>query len=73
MCDAFVDRGALLLRALLNKGFQLVKLRWARAHEFSSGFKRGLCYSIFSFICNVLQMIVCPFVLYLFTTVLAVL
>ena len=32
------------------------------APEFAPGFQQGSCYSIFSFMCNVLQIVVCPFV-----------
>ena len=34
------------------------------AHEFTSGFQWGSCCSIFSFLCSVLQIIVCPSLIY---------
>ena len=37
------------------------------------GFQLSSCYSIFSFMCNVLQIVVCPFVLFLLVIVLSVL
>ena len=43
------------------------------APEFISGFKMGLCCSIFRFLCSVLQIIVCAFVLILLVIVLSVL
>ena len=39
----------------------------------ATGFQWGSCYSIFSFMCNVLQIVVCPFVLFLLAIVLSVL
>ena len=36
-------------------------------------FKWGSCYSIFSFMCSILQIFVCPFVLFCFAIVLSVL
>ena len=44
------------------------------AHEFTPGFSQwGSCFSIFSFPCNVLQIVVCPLVLFLLAIVLSVL
>ena len=43
------------------------------APDFTPGFQWGSCYSIFSFMCNVLQIVVCPFVLFLLAIVLSVL
>ena len=37
----------------------------------SSGFEWGPCCSIFCFLCNVLQIVVCPFVLFLLVIVLS--
>ena len=31
------------------------------ANDFIPGFKLGSCYSIFSFLCGILDIIVCPF------------
>ena len=36
------------------------------APEFTPNFQWGSCYSIFCFMCNVLQIVVCAFVLFLF-------
>ena len=36
------------------------------------GFQTGLCWSIFSFLCSVVHIIVCPFVLFLLDIVLSV-
>ena len=36
------------------------------AHEFIPGFQWGSCSSIFIFLCGVLQIVVCPFVLFSF-------
>ena len=44
----------------------------SEAPEFTPGFQWGSYYSIFSFMCNVLQIVVCPFVLFLFAIVLSV-
>ena len=41
--------------------------------EFTPRFQWVSCYSIFSFMCNVLQIVVCPVVLFLLTIVLSVL
>ena len=41
--------------------------------EFIPGFKWGSCYSIFCFMCNVLYIVVCLFVFFLFVIVLYVL
>ena len=41
--------------------------------EFSPGFSWESCYSIFGFMCNVLQIVVCPFVLFLLVIVLSIL
>ena len=43
------------------------------ALEFTLGFQWSLCCSIFSFLCSVLQIIVCPFVLFLLAMVVSVL
>ena len=43
------------------------------APEFIPGFQWGSCYSIFSFMCSVLQIVVCPFVFFLLAIVLFVL
>ena len=43
------------------------------APEFIPGFQWGSCYSIFGFLCSVLQIVVCSFVLFLFAIVLSVL
>ena len=43
------------------------------APAFTAGFQWGSCYSIFSFMCNVLQIVVCPCVLFLLVIVLSVL
>ena len=45
----------------------------SRAPEFTPGFQWGSCYSIFSFMCNALQIVVCPFVLFLLAIALSVL
>ena len=42
-------------------------------HLGSLGCKWGSCYSIFSFLCNVLYIVACPFVLFLLAIVLSVL
>ena len=43
------------------------------APEFTPGFKWDLCCSIVSFLCTVLYIILCPFVLFLFSIVVYVL
>ena len=42
------------------------------AHEFTPGVQWGSCCSIFSFLCNVLQIVVCTVVLFLFAIVLSI-
>jgi len=42
------------------------------AHEFTLGFQWGSCCSIFSFLCSVLYIVVCPFVLFVLAIVLSV-
>ena len=44
----------------------------SRAPEFTPGFLWGSCCSIFSFLCNVLQIVVCPFVYFLIATMVPV-
>jgi hypothetical protein len=41
-------------------------------HDFTLGVLWGSCYSIFSFLCSVLYIIVCPFVLFLLDIALSV-
>ena len=43
------------------------------AHEFTPGFQWCSCYLIVSFMCNVLQIVVCPFIFFLLAIVLSVL
>ena len=43
------------------------------APEFTPGFYWGSCCSIFSFLCSVLQILICPFGFFLLTIVLSVL
>ena len=49
---------------------ELLPFRITRVHP---GFWWGSCHSIFSFMCSVLQIVVCPFVLFRLTIVLSVL
>ena len=51
----------------------LVKQELATLPEFTCNFQFGSCYSIFNYMCNALQIVVCPFVLFLVTNVLSVL
>ena len=44
----------------------------SRAHEFTPGFQCDSYYSIFSFLCNILQIVVCFFCLFSLTNVLSV-
>ena len=66
-CLFFFDL-RILITPLVSSNFSYYP---SGAPAFSPGLQQGSCYSIFSCMCNVLQIVVCPFVPFLLANVLS--